>query len=260
MGAQHGNFLWYELMTTDVDAAAAFYGEVIGWSSRPFDPTDPSGYRLLATADTEIGGLMALPQDGAGAADARPGWIGYIGVDDLDAAAAAIVADGGHQLVPPTDIPDIGRFAVVADPQGVPFAIIHGTSEGESRAFSPEGIGHCRWNELTTSDPEAAFAFYARHFGWTKGEAMPMGEAGVYQLLENGGVNFGAVTRAGPETAGPAWSFYFGVPDIDAGLERIVKAGGTVLHGPHQVPGDEFIVIASDPQGAVFSLVGPRKA
>lgn len=255
MTSQHGEFVWYELMTTDVVAAAAFYGTVIGWASRPGDAADASGYHLFSTGGTEVAGFMPLPPDAP-----APGWTGYIGVEDVDALNTAILADGGHQHVPPTDIPGIGRFAIVADPQGAVVSIIRSAEEGPSRSFSSTEAGHCRWNELSTTDPDAAFAFYARHFGWTKGEAMPMGDAGVYQLLEHGEVTFGAVTPSGPEVPRPAWSFYFGVADIDAALARITEAGGQVLHGPHEVPGGEFIVIALDPQGARFAVVGPRGA
>lgn len=262
MASQYGDFVWYELMTTDVTAAAAFYGAVVGWSNRPFDAADSSGYQLFSTGKAEIAGLMTLPEIDGGETGEKPhpGWIGYIGVESVDATAAAILNDGGRQYVPPTDIPGVGRFAVVADPQGVVFSLISGTTEDESHAFDPQGVGHGRWNELTTTDPEAAFAFYSRHFGWTKGEAMPMGEAGVYQLLDHHGVTFGAVTPLGAEAQKPAWAFYFGVPDIDAAIAKIGEANGQVLHGPHEVPGGECIVIGRDPQGAYFALVGPRKA
>jgi len=255
----HGAFIWYELMTTDADAAAAFYGDVLGWSCRPFEPDDAGGYRLFSTGETEVAGLMVLPPEGDCPGGA-PGWIGYIGVDDVDAAAADLAADGASELVPPTDIPGVGRFAVIADPQGAVFTIMRGAMEGESRAFSPHGIGHCQWNELSTADPQAALAFYGRHFGWEKGETMPMGEMGDYQMLDLGGHSFGAVMRATPQQPQPGWLFYFGVADIDAATRKATAGGGAVLHGPAEIPGGDFIVVADDPQGARFALVGPRKA
>lgn len=258
MSSQHGAFIWYELMTSDVEAASAFYGSVVGWSSRLFDPADPSGYRLLSTAETEIAGLMQLPEGGECEA-AYPGWIGYIGVTDVDTTLRDLLADGATQLVEPTDIPGVGRFAVVADPQGAVFTIMRGASEEESRAFSYDKVGHCQWNELSTTDPEAAFSFYARHFGWEKGEAMPIENLGNYQMLDRGGRTFGAVMRAPPGMP-TAWGFYFGVPDIDAATERTTAGGGSVLHGPSEIPGGLFIILARDPQGAHFALVGPRKA
>ncbi|MGI6245335.1 MAG: VOC family protein [Pseudochelatococcus sp.] len=254
MTSQHGAFIWYELMANDPEAAAAFYGEVVGWTSRPFDPADPGRYRIFAAGGEDIGGLMSVPENGV------PGWVGYIGVADVDATVSALAEDGASRHVPPTDIPGVGRFAVVADPQGAVFCLIASAEEGESRAFSLNDAGHCRWNELATSDPEAAFSFYARHFGWTKGQAIPMGEQGVYQLLDRGDVTFGAVLPAPPEVPHPVWTFYFGVTDIDAAIARITVNGGQVAHGPHEVPGEEFIVIGRDPQGVYFALVGPRPA
>ena len=254
---QSGAFIWYELMVRDPDRAQAFYGEVLGWKARTFGSDDQGDYRLFTAGDgVEVAGLMALPEDNDCQAG-EPGWVGYIGVDDPDAMVDAIVADGGQRFVPPTDIPGVGRFAVVADPQGAVFTIMRGASEEASRAWSADRAGHCRWNELATSDPKAAEDFYARHFGWTKGEAMPMGELGDYQMLDRGEQSFGAVMRHMPGDR-PNWLFYFGVEDIDAALTRVTSAGGAVLHGPQEIPGGEFIVAAQDPEGARFAVVGPR--
>ena len=255
----HGDFIWYELMTSDPEAAASFYGTVIGWSSQLFDASDSNGYRLFRAGAHEVGGLMRLPE-GEDCPAGKPGWVGYIGVNDVDATAAALVADGAAQLVPPTDIPEVGRFAVIADPQGAVFTIMRGTMEARSMAFSPGENGHCQWNELSARDPDAALTFYARHFGWTRGEAMPLGEMGVYQILDHEGRSFGAVMRTFAKDQRPAWGFYFGVDDIDAATERATAAGGKLLHGPAEVPGGQFIIQALDPQGAPFALVGPRSA
>lgn len=258
MSSQHGAFIWYELMTSDSEAAAAFYGSVVGWTSRPFDPADPDRYGLFSTGETEAGGFMRLPEGNDCPAGAEPGWIAYIGVENVDSSLQDLLADGATQLLSPTDIPDIGRFAVVADPQGAAFCIMRGAGDEESRAFSHDKAGHSQWNELLTSDPEAAFSFYARHFGWEKGEVMPT-DAGDYQLLDLGGRSFGAVMRA-PPGAPTGWGFYFGVADIDVAVERTKSGGGEVLHGPHEIPGGHFIIHARDPQGARFALVGPRRA
>lgn len=256
---QSGAFIWYELMARDADRAAAFYGEVLGWTARGFGSGEHGDYRLFVANDgAEVAGLMALPTDNDCDAG-EPGWVGYIGVDDTDSMTAAVVADGGRQFVPPTDIPGVGRFAVVADPQGAVFTLMRGASDEASEAWSANAPGHCRWNELSTSDPEAAQAFYARHFGWTPGEAMPMGELGDYQMLDHGGQTFGAVMRNMPGDR-PNWLFYFGVDDIDAGLARLTRAGGALLHGPQEIPGGEFIIVATDLDGARFALVGPRAA
>jgi len=257
MANRHGDFIWYELMTSDVEAAAGFYGAVLGWDCRSFDGA-PGGYRLFGIAGVDIGGLMTIPAEAA-AAGGRPGWLGYVGVDDVDATARAVLEAGGGQHVPPTDIPGVGRFAMLADPQGVPFYVMRGAMEGTSTAFDPQRDGHCHWNELSTTDPAAATAFYGTQFGWTKGDAMPMGEQGEYRFLQQHGATFGAVMRRMEGGPPPMWNFYFGVPDIDAAARTVAERGGAVHYGPAEVPGGFWIVVAGDPQGALFGAVGPRK-
>lgn len=248
----HGDFIWYQLSTPDPAAAAEFYARLLGWNVELHRSPDHD-YRVLSAGAEGVGGISPLCSG-----DERPRWEGYIGVDDVDASVAQMTASGATPLVPPTDIPGVGRFAQVADPQGVAFFVMRGASDAPSHAFSPDGIGHCQWNELSTSDPEAAFAFYARSFGWQKGEAMPMGEMGDYQLLDHHGRTFGALMPQMPEQPAPTWTFYFGVADIDAAVATLTGLGATLCVGPQEVPGGVFIVVAIDPQGAMFALVGPR--
>lgn len=253
----HGDFVWYELLTTEPEAAAAFYGAVLGWAVQPGGAVP--GYRLFVAAGTEVAGVMALPPE-AVQAGMPPQWLGYIGVDGVDEAVAGVLAAGGSQYVPPTDIPGIGRFALLADPQGVPFYVMRGTMDEASDAFAPMRPGHCNWNELTTTDREAALRFYGTQFGWEKGDAMPIGETEEYRFLQHHGVTLGAVMNRMPGASGPGWTFYFGVPDIDRAAGQVTTGGGTVQHGPAEVPGGSFIILGTDPQGARFGLVGPRAA
>jgi hypothetical protein len=252
----HGRFIWYELLTTDAAAASAFYGDVIGWETR--DSGMPGvDYRLFATGGHDVAGHMTIPQ---GVPETmRPAWLGYIGVDDIDAVVGAIAADGGRVHMPAMDMPGVGRIAMVSDPQNVPFYVMRGASEGESRSFSVSDAGHCRWNELSTSDQEGALASYTRHFGWQRGEAMPMGEMGDYRFVHHGGEMIGAVMPVQPQAPGPLWFFYFGVEDIDAAAAKVGAGGGTVVQQPMQIPGGEYSLVAADPQGVAFGLVGPRK-
>lgn len=257
MANHHGDFIWYELLTKDADAAARFYGAVVGWQTRAAEGSD-RGYRIFAIRGEDVGGLMPLP-DGAERAGMRPTWLGYVGVDDVDRTAAEIVRDGGTQHMPPTDIPGVGRFAMLADPQGVVFYVMRGAMDGTSTAFDQNQSGHCNWNELSTTDPAAALAFYKARFGWEKGDAMPMGEMGDYQFITHRGQTIGAVMRRMAEGPPAAWNFYFGVEDIDAAAKAVSGNGGAIHYGPAEVPGGVFIIVASDPQGAHFGLVGPRK-
>jgi hypothetical protein len=251
----HGSFIWYELLTTDAAAASAFYGEVIGWTSRGAGVPGVD-YRLFSAGGSDVAG-HTMPQ---GVPEGmRPLWLGYIGVDDVDASVEAITAAGGSVHMPAMDLPGVGRMAMVADPQGVPFYVMRGEGEAAGTSFSVTDAGHCRWNELTTSDPVAALAFYTSHFGWEKGDVMPMGEMGDYQFINHGGEMIGAVMKTQPDSPRPIWSFYFGVPDIDAAAARIGANGGTIQAGPMEIPGGEYAVVASDPQGVMFGIVGPRK-
>ncbi len=257
MANQHGDFIWYELLTTDADAAVRFYGAVMGWQNRAAEGSD-CGYGIFGMSGTDVGGFMRLPE-GAERAGMRPTWLGYIAVENVDASAADIVRDGGVQHMPPTDIPGVGRFAMLSDPQGVMFYVMRGAMEGTSTAFDQSKVGHCHWNELSTGDPESALAFYGARFGWAKGDAMPMGEMGDYQFITHHGGTIGAVMRRMPEGPPPAWTFYFGVSDIDIAAQAVSGKGGTIHYGPAEVPGGVFIIVASDPQGALFGLVGPRR-
>jgi predicted enzyme related to lactoylglutathione lyase len=253
----HGSFIWYELLTADADAAAAFYGEVIGWTATAAG-VPGYDYRFFWAGEQGIGGHMSITQEAA-EHGMRPGWYGFIGVDDVDAAVAAIEGDGGTVLMPAMDIPDVGRMALVTDPQHVPFYVMRGSSDQASDSFG-SGPGHCCWNELSTADQGAALSFYTRHFGWKQGDAMPMGELGDYVFINQGDEMIGAVMPHGGDGPLPMWRFYFVVPDIDAAAAKVASAGGSVLNGPHPIPGGDLMIVASDPQGAVFGAVGPRKS
>lgn len=256
--ASTAGFVWYELMTSDLAAAEAFYGKVIGWTL--VDSGMPGMRYVLAKAGgDDVAGLMALPPDAA-AAGAQPGWIGYVGVASADASAGAAATAGGTILKAPEDIPGIGRFAVVADPNGIAFALFEPLDGGESKAFALGNPGHAGWNELQSTDWVKSWPFYSGLFGWAKADAMPMQAGEVYQLFSAGGdMGIGAMFNA-IEAPRHAWLFYWNVEDIDAATARVTAGGGTVLMGPVEVPGGISIIQARDPQGVSFALVGPRKA
>ena len=267
MTNQHGDFIWYELLTDDADAAGDFYGKVIGWTS--VGAGQPGmDYRFFSSGDGSdtkdgVGGYMAITPEMA-EHGAQPAWVGYIGVDDVDTTVAKLVAAGGAVLMPAMDLDGVGRMAMVADPQGAPFYVMKGASEEASHSFASlePKIGHCAWNELSTTDPEAAKAFYGSLFGWSKDGEMDMGPMGKYEFLKASGGRFalGAVMPKMPEMPVCAWSYYFRVADIDAGVSAIETNGGTILQPPIEIPGGDFSLMALDPAGAAFGLVGPRKA
>lgn len=254
-GPIHGAWIWYELLTTDAVAAKAFYEGVLGWSIAP-GSLPPIHYGHIARADgREIGGVLPLTAEMI-AQGARPSWIGYIGVEDLDATLAALTARGGAVVMPRMDI-DEGSFALVTDPHGAPFYLMAPRpigQDGPSVAFSPTAIGSCGWNELHAGNVAADLAFYRELFGWD------LAELGTYQVLTRDDVPFGGIMARAPQTLVPGWAFYFRVADIDAALAALAPHGGTLLRGPTSVPGEDWVITARDPLGAVFSLVGQRAA
>jgi len=253
-----GSNVWYELMTPDSDAAAKFYGAVVGWAIG-----EPIGgdqdYRMIGRSDGGFAGGVLKLTDDMQSHGAKPIWLGYIGVDDVDATVAAVESRGGKALMPAFDIPQ-GRIAMVADPQGNPFYVMkpippEGNPDAQSDVFSATAEQRVSWNELTTSDPGAARSFYGDLFGWTSEEFMPMGELGEYRFFAHGGTTIGAVCRPGPDGSS-GWRYYVRVPSISKAVDAVNNAGGTIGMGPHEVPGGDHIVIGRDPQGAEFALVG----
>jgi uncharacterized protein len=266
MTNQHGDFIWYELTTSDADAAGEFYGKVVGWTSTS-SGMPGMDYRFFSSGDGSdnadgVGGYMTITPEMA-EHGSRPGWVGYLAVDDVDAAVASITGAGGSLFMPATDLDGVGRMAMVADPQGAPFYVMKGASDETSHSFAATEpkVGHCAWNELSTSDPEAAKAFYGTQFGWSKDGELDMGPMGKYEFLKVSGNRFalGAVMPKMPEMPVSMWSFYFRVPDIDAAAENVKANGGTILVEAMEIPGGEFSLNVMDPQGAAFGLVGPRK-
>jgi len=255
----HGSFIWYELITPDPDGAKAFYDAVVGWNVDA-KPQGEMDYRMIGRSDGgNAGGVMRLTEEMKGHG-ARPTWLGYIAVDDVDASVSSIEQGGGKALMPAFDIPDIGRIAMVADPQGVAFYVMKpippaGNEDKVSDVFSPDQAQRVSWNELAARDQVAALEFYTSRFGWTKGDTMPMGEMGDYQLITHNGGPLGAMMTAAAENP-PRWRFYFRVPNADAAAEKVRANGGTINHGPAEVPGGDRILIGTDPQGAEFALVG----
>lgn len=253
-----GSNVWYELMTTDPDAATKFYRDVVGWTISESIPGDQD-YRMIGRSDGGFAGGVFGLTDEIRESGAFPLWIAYIGVDDVDAAVARIAAKGGKTMLAPFDIPQ-GRIAMVTDPQGNPFYVMKpippaDKPDAESDVFSATAEQRVGWNELTTPDPDAARQFYGELFGWTSDDFMPMGELGEYRFFAHAGTTIGAVCKPIPGGSS-RWRYYIRVPSISAAVDAVKTAGGTVSMGPHEVPGGDHIIIGNDPQGAEFALVG----
>ena len=201
--------------------------------------------------DIPVAGLMARP-DGF---NAPPFWAMYVGVPQLEAAAADIKRHGGSECSPVIDVPNVGRMQMMKDPQGAAFYIYEPATTDQQPEAAP-AIGEASWHELMTTDAPAAMTFYSEVFGWQPTEALDMGPLGKYQMFNRPHGMIGGMMNTPPDMAHvpPNWQIYFRVPDITAAVERINANGGRILNGPMEVPGGDWIVNAMDPQGAAFAL------
>ena len=207
---------------------------------------------MFTRGGVPIGGSMQLP-DEAAKMGAPSHWIAYIGTPDVDETTAQALETGARTYVAPQDIPQVGRFAVLADAQGATIAFFTPSNE-QPPSHEPE-IGDMSWHELVTTDPGAAFDSYQALTGWEKTGEHDMGPMGVYLMFGREGVTLGGMFKKPADMpAPPHWLLYVRVPDINAGAADVKANGGQVLHGPVEVPGGDWIVQCMDPQGAVFAL------
>jgi predicted enzyme related to lactoylglutathione lyase len=249
----HGDFAWYELLTTDLAAARNFYGGVLGWQARDAS-TAELVYNLFSAAEVPVSGLMSLPEEGR-RMGATPRWVGYVAVDDIDAAAGRIKRLGGTIYVPPTET-NIGRISIVADPQTATLALVNGLKISW-RLPKPDEPGRVGWHELLAVDGRQAFEFYGQLFNWqeTEADAEP---TDTYRLFSAGGRTTGGIVTKRSAEPIPFWLYYFNVGDIDAAMARVTQGGGQVFAGPFEVTDGGWVVRCIDPQGAVFALEGTR--
>ncbi len=262
MSDEHGKFIWTELMTTDRPAAAAFYSDVVGWTTVEMAAYD---YTVFETARPDgdgrvgIAGMMSIPPELA-AENVPPNWTAYVSVADCDATVARVEALGGTVRRPPEDIPEIGRFAVIADPHGAVLCIMTPLPmDVPPRAVPATTPGQFGWYELYADDCAAAFAFYADVFGWTVDHDMEMGDLGIYRIFAHDGQVVGGMMTRLPQMPKAHWAYYITVDRLDDAISRLVAGGGRVVNGPMEVPGPAYIVNAVDPQGAFISFVAAQR-
>jgi uncharacterized protein len=250
-----GRFVWYELMTTDVAAARTFYTRALGWGAQ--DASMPKmSYTFFTVGNAFASGLMGLPEE-ARKAGTTPRWIGYVAVDDVDAAVDQIRRLGGAVHVPPTDLLNVSRFSIVADPQMASFALIKWLKPRRQPLAEMDEPGRVGWHELLAADCGSAFDIYGQVFDWQKADT-EIGPAGPYHLFAIRGQTIGGMYTKPPLVPVPLWLYYFNVTDINAAAERVRAGGGQVIEGPVEVLGGNWIARCADPQGAMFALEGKR--
>jgi uncharacterized protein len=253
-----GQNVWFDLMTTDMEGAKTFYTEAIGWKTQAWEDADPSmPYTMWVAGEAPLGGMMPLPEE-ARSMGAPPHWVAYTVVDDVDATAAQAEKLGATIYAPPTDIPKVGRFAMLADPQGATFAILKPIDDTDA---PPDAVGQFSWAELNTTDYEAAWKFYSELFGWKHRSSMDMGPAGTYFMWNDAEEKTkGGMSNMAKQMNMPAhWLHYVTVEDVHATVRRVEQHGGKVLNGPMEIPGDDLIAQCLDPQGGAFAVYAHGK-
>jgi predicted enzyme related to lactoylglutathione lyase len=239
-------FVWHDLMTTDAAKSQAFYTALFDWHIEAM-PMMGSVYRMIVCGPGPIGGIVeekAIPVSH---------WMPYVAVADVDASAARCRELGGSVCVPPTDIPQVGRFAVCGDPQGAYFTLFNGLPE--SPGFDPDEFvpGRVCWNELLTTDDAAAQKFYSALFGWTA-ETKDMGPMGLYRVQIHAGKQAGGMMRHPAPGAPPAWLAYFATTDLAASTSKARKLGAQPIVDNMPIEGVGAFSMLTDPTGATFAL------
>jgi uncharacterized protein len=250
-----GCFAWYELITTDMGAAEAFYGNVLGWRAQDASKQELP-YRLFTAGKMNVCGLMNLPEEGR-RMGAWPRWMGYVGVSDVELTASRIRRLGGAVLVPPTNT-NIGLISIVADPQTATFGLVSGLKLARQQPADTGKPGHVGWHELLAADGESAFAFYRELLGWQKADT-ENAPTDTYRFFSAGGQTIGGMFTKRPADPIPFWLYYFNVGDIEAAAEQVKSGGGQVFQGPLELPGGIWIARCRDPQGAAFALQGRQR-
>ncbi|MBI1310125.1 hypothetical protein GC176_02370 [bacterium] len=245
-----GRFVWHDLITTDVGSAVDFYGRLFPeWSIEKLETDGGSRYHVIEVAGQDIGGIVGVPAESGIPAH----WIGYVAVEDCDAAVKRTIDLGGNCLVPAIDVPQIGRFAIVQDPRGAVIKPFHVQKQIE---FPAEAVvGRAYWNELLTKDVGSARDFYRSVFGWSSVE-QPIEGRGVYTLFRAGEQDVAGVLLLPPDSdASQTWLTYFYADDLDPRANSVEVLGGQVIVKPQDIPDVGRFSVLADPAGALFALM-----
>jgi predicted enzyme related to lactoylglutathione lyase len=260
-----GRPVWYELMAPDVRTVAPFYSALLSWDIANAGTKMPNGaeYHMIGRPDDKsAGGVLVLTAE-MQRGGARPGWLPYFEVENVDAAVANAARLDGHTTLPPQDIPDAGRIAMLADPKGAPFYLIKPTpprdrTDTVSDVFDAKKTGHCRWNELLTTNAPAAKAFYRGLLGWRIEDKMPLPDDGEYLFVDCGNERIGAISPRLTPASMPCWLPYFGVENVERSVAIVQTNGGKIVQELTPIPHDEFSFVATDPGGALVGFCGPK--
>ena len=247
----HGRFVWHDLMSKSPEADLAFLKALIGYTVNDRDMGDMGNYPMLMVGEAGVGGVVGMEAE-----QPQPShWIGYVAVSDLDTTLTALVAAGGTIHIPAFPVSDVGRIAIVSDPNGAVFSPMEPATAEDMSSGPPRAQGHFCWWELVTSDPAGAQAFYSKVLGWGCHEIDMGGRP--YWLWTQGAdaMNPGGMMRHSEGLSDPAfWLMYVLVDDVDAATERVADLGGAVMATPMDVPGQGRMSVITTPSGAAMAL------
>ncbi|GAB2632516.1 VOC family protein [Prescottella soli] len=246
---------WVDLQTPNQAAAKAFYTTLFGWSYDEQPMMEDEVYSVATLRGERVAGIAPMPHGSP--ADATARWNTFLAVDDVDAAAAKVEPAGGHLVLPPFDVVEAGRMALVADPTGAEVALWQARIHIGATLVNETGT--LIWNELVTDRPDSALAFYQAVVGLGSA-AMPIPGSGDYTVLQVGGDGVGGCIPPPRPDVPNHWQAYFCVENTDATVAQAVEAGGTVVAAPFDMTSVGRMAVLSDPQGAVFSVMQPESA
>jgi predicted enzyme related to lactoylglutathione lyase len=240
---------WVDLGSPDLPSSRAFYGALFGWET-PEGAPEAGGYSVCLLEGKTVAGL------GPKMDPAMPTvWMSYVNVDSADDTVAKVSANGGTVFMPPTDIMDAGRMAIVADPPGAVIGLWQPKAHTGAQVVNEPGA--LCWNELITTDLDASKAFYGAVFGWGAEDQGPPGGPPAYTEWQLAGRSIGGMMAKSadmPAEMPPNWGVYFAVADTDATVATAQQLGGSVLMGPTDIEPGRFAVLA-DNLGAVFNVL-----
>ncbi len=259
----HGRFVWYDLMSPNVEASKTFYSSVAGWTTEPFQPVpEMPPYTMWNAGDSSIGGVVPLTEG----QNIPPHWLLYIGANNVDKTVEDIKNNGGQVMHGPEDIPTVGRFAMCTDPQGAVFAVFTPLEDMPGQPGPPKPM-FMSWHELASTDVDAGLAFYRSVFGWGDAGSHDMGDGMIYYMFGAGAMPFGGAYTIPsgmdmPMEMKPSWCAYIMTDGLDAACDRVKAGGGQILNGPMEVPGGSRVAVCLDAHGAYFGLheAGPEMA
>jgi len=246
----HGRFAWHELSTPNPDAAKSFYPAVTSWTTAPMEGSDD--YTLWLNDTTPLGGVTTLPEE-LKMRGVPPHWLAYVSVYDVDESVRLAKTLGGEVRFGPMEIPNVGAWAVIGDPQGAALGLFEPANAPPGSGGMPRR-GEFSWHELMTTDYKAAFEFYRALLKWERISEADMGPLGMYFMFGQQGQTYGGMFNRTPEMPPPNWLPYVRVDDVKTATDAVVKTGGTVMNGPMEVPGGDWIAQCMDAQGAPFAL------